>query len=120
MSRLAMQRGARAAALLMALACAPAFGAESAKSEAPKTEGAKSDAPKSAAADPGKPEAPTTDPAKAAENRKKPLQRCDQLVDKAQLDCLQRARERVVEARKKREAAGAKGTGSGADNTKAR
>ena len=44
--------------------------------------------------------------AKAEENRKKPLQRCDQLADKAQLDCLQKARERVLEARKKREAAG--------------
>jgi hypothetical protein len=44
--------------------------------------------------------------AKAEENRKKPLQRCDQLKDKAQLECLQKARERVVEARAKREAKG--------------
>jgi hypothetical protein len=35
--------------------------------------------------------------------RKKPLQRCDQLNDKAELDCLQKARERIVEARQKRE-----------------
>jgi hypothetical protein len=35
--------------------------------------------------------------------RKKPLQRCDQLKDKAELDCLQKARERIVEARQKRE-----------------
>ena len=44
--------------------------------------------------------------AKADENRKKPLQRCDELKDKAQLACLQKARERVVEARSKREAKG--------------
>ena len=46
--------------------------------------------------------------AKADQNRKKPLQRCDELKDKAQLDCLQKARERVVEARAKREAKGEK------------
>ena len=46
--------------------------------------------------------------AKADENRKKPLQRCDELKDKAQLDCLQKARERIVEARAKREAKGEK------------
>ena len=45
------------------------------------------------------------DTAKAEENRKKPLQRCGELKDDAQLQCLQKARERVVEARKKREAA---------------
>ena len=44
--------------------------------------------------------------AKADEQRKKPLQRCDELKDKAQLECLQKARERIVEARQKREAAG--------------
>ena len=44
--------------------------------------------------------------AKANENRKKPLQRCDELADKAQQDCLQKARQRIVEARKKREASG--------------
>jgi hypothetical protein len=37
--------------------------------------------------------------------RSKPLQRCDELKDKAQLDCLEKARERIVEARKKRETA---------------
>jgi hypothetical protein len=46
-----------------------------------------------------------SDIAKADENRKKPLQRCDELKDKAQLECLRKARERIVEARKKREAA---------------
>ncbi len=49
-------------------------------------------------------------PAQAEENRRKPLQRCDELADKAQLDCLEQARQRVVEARAKREAASAKGT----------
>ena len=40
----------------------------------------------------------------AQQARKKPLQRCDQLKGDAELDCLQKARERVVEARQKREA----------------
>jgi hypothetical protein len=39
----------------------------------------------------------------AKAQREKPLQRCDELADKAQLDCLAKARERVLEARKKRE-----------------
>lgn len=38
--------------------------------------------------------------------RKKPLQRCDQLSDKAEIECLQKARERIVDARRKREAGG--------------
>ena len=46
--------------------------------------------------------------AKADAARKKPLQRCDQLNDQAELDCLQKARERIVEARKKREGAAQK------------
>ena len=79
-----------AAALALALAM-PALAAT--------TEPAKSD----------KPPPPTKgEVAKADENRKKPLQRCDELKDKAQLDCLQKARERVVEARTKREAKGEK------------
>jgi hypothetical protein len=41
--------------------------------------------------------------AKAEAQRKKPLQRCDQLKGDAELECLKKARERVVEARKKRE-----------------
>ena len=41
--------------------------------------------------------------AKADAARKKPLQRCDQLSDKAELDCLHKARERIVQARNKRE-----------------
>jgi hypothetical protein len=41
--------------------------------------------------------------AQADAARKKSLQRCDQLKDKAELDCLQKARERIVEARQKRE-----------------
>jgi hypothetical protein len=43
------------------------------------------------------------DIAKAQAERKKPLQRCDQLKGDAELECLKKARERVVEARKKRE-----------------
>ena len=43
--------------------------------------------------------------ARADKARNKPLQRCDQLGDKAELDCLHKARERIVEARRKREAA---------------
>lgn len=46
----------------------------------------------------------TGETAQAEANRQKPLQRCDQLAEKAQLECLQKARERVVEARSKREA----------------
>ena len=63
-----------------------------------------------ATADTAKPAEPAkaVDKAKAAENRKKPLQRCDELADKAQTDCLQKARQHIVEARKKREAAGDK------------
>ena len=52
--------------------------------------------------------AATNDSVKADANRRQPLQRCDQLAEKAQLDCLQKARERVVEARSKREAAAEK------------
>ena len=49
---------------------------------------------------------PKSETAKADENRRKPLQRCDQVADKAQVECLKKARERIVEARSKREAAG--------------
>src|SRR5688572_12735652 len=42
------------------------------------------------------------DPEKAQKNRRKPLQRCDELKGDAELECLKKARERVVEARKKR------------------
>lgn len=83
-----------AAALIFALGATPLFAAtaETAKTEAPpKTESTKADR------------------AKAEENRKKPLQRCDQLAEKAQQDCLQKARQRIVDARKKREAAEGKG-----------
>jgi len=45
--------------------------------------------------------------AKADKARSKPLQRCDQLIDKAELDCLHKAREGIVEARRKREASAA-------------
>ena len=38
--------------------------------------------------------------------RDKPLLRCDHLTDKAQIDCLTKARERVLEARQKRESKG--------------
>jgi hypothetical protein len=47
--------------------------------------------------------AATTDTEDAQKNRRKPLQRCDQLKGDAELDCLKKARERVVDARKKRE-----------------
>lgn len=43
------------------------------------------------------------DTASAEKNRRKPLQRCDQLKGEAELECLQKARERVVESRKRRE-----------------
>jgi hypothetical protein len=45
-------------------------------------------------------------------NRRKPLQRCDQLKGEAELECLKKARERVVETRKKREDK----AGAGAEN----
>ncbi len=35
--------------------------------------------------------------------RKKPLQRCDQMGEKAEVECLKKAREGIVEARKRRE-----------------
>ena len=43
------------------------------------------------------------DVGEAQAQRKKPLQRCDQLKGDAELDCLRKAREHIVEARKKRE-----------------
>ena len=52
-----------------------------------------------------------TDTESAQKNRRKPLQRCDQLNGDAELECLQKARERVVEARNKRET-GATSTGA--------
>jgi hypothetical protein len=87
----------RFAALLIALGvCGFAAAAEPAKSDAGKSQPAKGE--------PDKP-APSakSDIAKADQNRKKPLQRCDELKDKAQLECLRKARERIVEARNKRE-----------------
>ena len=67
----------------------------------------------SATADTAQPPSDKAEPAKsetakADENRKKPLQRCDELKDKAQLECLRKARERIVDARAKREAKGEK------------
>lgn len=44
-----------------------------------------------------------TDTSTAEKNRRKPLQRCDQLKGDAELECLRKARERVVESRQKRE-----------------
>jgi hypothetical protein len=58
--------------------------------------------------------APKSETAKADQNRRKPLQRCDELKDKAQLECLRKARERIVQAREKREAAVEKRTGGSA------
>jgi hypothetical protein len=46
------------------------------------------------------------DAAQADAARKKSLQRCDQLGDKAEVECLKKARERIVEARKQREGSG--------------
>ena len=43
--------------------------------------------------------------AEADAQRKKPLQRCDQVSESAEIDCLHKARERIVEARQKRQAA---------------
>lgn len=43
--------------------------------------------------------------AEADAARKKPLRRCDELKGEAELECLNKARERIVEARKKRESA---------------
>jgi hypothetical protein len=50
--------------------------------------------------------ATAADAAQADAARKKPLQRCDQLKEKAEIECLQKARERVLEARRQREAKG--------------
>ena len=52
-------------------------------------------------------QAAESETAKADAARKKPLQRCDQLSDKAELECLHKARERIVQARSKREGAAA-------------
>ena len=49
--------------------------------------------------------AATGEVAQADAQRKKPLQRCDQMNDKAEIDGLKKARERIVEARQKRETA---------------
>ena len=60
------------------------------------------DAPKTTPAASDTPKATKGDVAKAEQNRKKPLRRCDELKDKAQLECLEKARESIVEARQKR------------------
>jgi FtsZ-interacting cell division protein ZipA len=52
--------------------------------------------------------AAASETAKADAARKKPLQRCDQMTDQAELDCLKKARERIVADRKKREGAAQK------------
>jgi hypothetical protein len=82
-----------AGALIFALSAQAAIAAtaENAKAEPAKTESSKTDSTRA-------------EKAKADENRKKPLQRCDPLADKAQQDCLEKARQRIVEARQKREA----------------
>ena len=46
------------------------------------------------------------DAAQADAARKKPLQRCDQLKAEAEIECLKKARERISETRKQREAKG--------------
>ena len=45
-----------------------------------------------------------TEVAEADAQRKKPLQRCDQLSEQAEFDCLHKARERIVEGRQRRQA----------------
>ena len=49
--------------------------------------------------------AAASESAQSDAQRRKPLQRCDQLKGQAELDCLNTARKRIVEARKKRESA---------------
>lgn len=63
--------------------------------------------------------AASAETAKADENRKKPLQRCDELADQAQLACLRKARERIVESRSKREASASNGADKNAKSIKA-
>lgn len=53
------------------------------------------------------------DAAQADAARKKPLQRCDELGDRAEIECLKKARESIVDARKQREGS-AKGEAKGA------
>lgn len=54
---------------------------------------------------PGASFAATSEVAEARKQRSQPLQRCDQLKAEAELSCLQRARERIVEVRRDREGA---------------
>ena len=100
------------AALFLAMSVQAGFAAtvepakaESAKAATPTAELSKGDPSN---AQPSTSKSTKAETAKADENRKKPLQRCDELADKAQQDCLQKARQRIVEARKKREASGGK------------
>ena len=65
------------------------------------------------------------DTERAQKNRRKPLQRCDELKGDAELECLKKARERVVEARMKREEKARAGEGdekarAGADKREAK
>jgi hypothetical protein len=94
----------------MSVHAAFAATAETGKAEAAKAAAAKGETTKGERAKAPPPTAPSSkaETAKADENRKKPLQRCDELADKAQQDCLQKARQRIVEARKKREGSAAK------------
>ena len=86
----------------VAALCLPvlAAGGEAKKAEVAKSETAKGETAKGEV---GKGTATKGEVAKADAQRKKPLQRCDQLKGDAELECLKKARERVVEARKKRE-----------------
>jgi hypothetical protein len=93
-------RSAAAAVFVMTLAQPALAATEPVKGQPSRGEPAK--------AEPAKAPSTKAETAKADENRKKPLQRCDQLADKAQHECLQKARQRVVEARQQREAAGEK------------
>lgn len=61
---------------------------------------AAADAPKQGAASAAPAKAEVS---KAEAARKQPLQRCDQLADKAQVECLRKARERIEASRRDRE-----------------
>ena len=91
----------------VAALCLPvlAAGGEAKKAEVAKGETVKGETAKAETAkgEVGKGTATKGEVAKADAQRKKPLQRCDQLKGDAELECLKKARERVVEARKKRE-----------------
>ena len=88
----------RIAAVTIAIACAVQGGAFAAVAEKKEAQATRADKKEAQGARADKKEAQAA--------REKPLLRCDHLADKAQMDCLAKARERILEARKKREAKG--------------